>query len=215
MKKGFTLIELLVVIAIIAILAAILFPVFARAREKARQASCESNLKQIALAIHMYTQDYDGDFPAHWIIDNSVSPAYECWPDVVQPYIKNSQVFICPSNKSVPRGMHQMTTYGLNDPHVTPDVSYAQGTVTMDRIKSPATVILGGDTWDTVNLCSCPSMFCPLCDAAYAPRSYSVGSPHNDGLNIAFVDGHVKWMQQSVVIQVPTTTSDMWGHFNQ
>ena len=66
MRKGFTLIELLVVIAIIAILAAILFPVFARAREKARQASCQSNLKQLTLAMLMYVQDYDEKFPMYW-----------------------------------------------------------------------------------------------------------------------------------------------------
>ena len=72
MRKGFTLIELLVVIAIIAILAAILFPVFAKAREKARQASCESNLKQLALGMLMYAQDYDEKLPANW------GPA--CWP---------------------------------------------------------------------------------------------------------------------------------------
>ena len=108
-----------------------------------------------------------------------------------------------------------MTTYGINDPHVAPDSSPANGTVTMDRIKSPASVILAGDSWDTVNLVSCPSLFCPACFPTFEPRTYAIGSPHNDGLNLAYVDGHVKWMQQSVVIQVPTTTSDMWGHFNQ
>lgn len=97
-RHGFTLIELLVVIAIIAILAAILFPVFARAREKARSASCLSNMKQLALAFAMYTSDYDGCFPSVYDDnpkgfngDNRV-----IWADKVYPYVKNRQIFACP-----------------------------------------------------------------------------------------------------------------------
>jgi prepilin-type N-terminal cleavage/methylation domain-containing protein/prepilin-type processing-associated H-X9-DG protein len=122
MRRGFTLIELLVVIAIIAILAAILFPVFARAREKARQTSCLSNLKQIGLAIHMYVQDYDemypnsriapgsqpgwGDYaqlvanpPGLYIITERTNQGY---PTLLQPYIKNMQIFWCPSDSGGP-----------------------------------------------------------------------------------------------------------------
>ena len=93
-KRGFTLIELLVVIAIIAILAAILFPAFARARENARRASCQSNLKQIGLGIMQYTQDYDERLPAGRTHDGT---AWIGWHSVVQPYIKSTQVFRCPS----------------------------------------------------------------------------------------------------------------------
>ena len=86
--KGFTLIELLVVIAIIAILAAILFPVFARARENARRSSCQSNLRQITLGIKQYVQDYDEKFPPVQPNSNAYG-----WADTLQPYIRNEQVF--------------------------------------------------------------------------------------------------------------------------
>ena len=104
MRRGFTLIELLVVIAIIAILAAILFPVFAKAREKARQASCMSNLKQIALGLLMYVQDYDERMPFVKILyPGHADPTEDPVDDplapmtVLNPYIKNNQIFVCPS----------------------------------------------------------------------------------------------------------------------
>src|SRR3954452_20704282 len=94
-RRGFTLIELLVVIAIIAILAAILFPAFAQAREKARQASCLSNQKQVALGVLMYVQDFDETFPMSASLQrpNTVISVY----DVVAPYLKNTGIFNCPS----------------------------------------------------------------------------------------------------------------------
>ncbi len=97
-NPGFTLIELLVVIAIIAILAAILFPVFAQARAQARKASCTSNFRQQALGIMMYIQDYDLRYPI-----NSYSNSYDAnddqmWSNIVQPYLKNYQIFACPSD---------------------------------------------------------------------------------------------------------------------
>src|SRR4028118_560172 len=107
--RGFTLIELLVVIAIIAILAAILFPVFARARENARRASCQSNLKQIGLGVMQYIQDYDEKFPPTYVsLDGAAgytapavntTPAANAdqgWAQIIQPYMKSTQLLQCP-----------------------------------------------------------------------------------------------------------------------
>ncbi len=95
--RGFTLIELLVVIAIIAILAAILFPVFARARKKAFQASCQSNLKQLALGFAMYVSDYDETYPISQCNWDFTSPAlHGYWMFAIYPYVKNAQLFWCP-----------------------------------------------------------------------------------------------------------------------
>ena len=110
-RAGFTLIELLVVIAIIALLAAILFPVFARARENARRATCQSNLKQLALGFHMYSQDYDDQFPTGSI--NQIAQSYSGgvgWGGQIYPYIKSGGVFICPD---VTDGSN--VTYGYNE----------------------------------------------------------------------------------------------------
>jgi prepilin-type N-terminal cleavage/methylation domain-containing protein/prepilin-type processing-associated H-X9-DG protein len=92
--RGFTLIELLIVIAIIAILAAILFPVFSRARENARRSSCQSNLKQLGLGIMQYTQDYDERMPRSQYLDDG----NDSWKDNIYAYVKSTQVFSCPSN---------------------------------------------------------------------------------------------------------------------
>src|SRR5512142_1907301 len=101
-RRGFTLIELLVVIAIIAILAAILFPVFAQAREKARGVSCLSNFRQLGTAFQMYLQDYDEVVLPRYRACPSTGPAATpnaplLWTDTIQPYVKNKQIFICPS----------------------------------------------------------------------------------------------------------------------
>jgi len=117
LRSAFTLIELLVVIAIIAILAAILFPVFAQAREKARQAACASNQKQIGMAILQYVQDYDDAYPMA-IYGTSASATSVSWPTLAQPYLKNTQVFVCPSEKGEsvgnPPGASFPVTYAYN-----------------------------------------------------------------------------------------------------
>src|SRR5262245_25612429 len=110
-RRGFTLIELLIVIAIIALLAAILFPAFATAREKAREAKCASNLKQIYFAYRLYAQDFDGRFP---MTVNKGSSLYrrlsdpQSVPALMAPYIKNDQIWMCPS------GDPSLEQYGVN-----------------------------------------------------------------------------------------------------
>jgi prepilin-type N-terminal cleavage/methylation domain-containing protein/prepilin-type processing-associated H-X9-DG protein len=99
-KSAFTLIELLVVIAIIAILAAILFPVFARARENARRASCQSNLKQLGLSMAQYLSDFDSRYPPYFNYATSWSGAGSQdmgWAQIIEPYVKSAQLFYCPS----------------------------------------------------------------------------------------------------------------------
>jgi prepilin-type N-terminal cleavage/methylation domain-containing protein len=125
---GFTLIELLVVIAIIAILAAILFPVFARVREKARQSSCGSNLRQVQLAIAQYTQDYDERHPATWFGPQwDAYPGYYQWEEAVLPYVKNDQLFVCPSASAI-RYVPDTTPNQVDTPsYPDPDYPFPRG----------------------------------------------------------------------------------------
>jgi len=113
-RFAFTLIELLVVIAIIALLAAILFPVFARARENARKASCQSNEKQLGLAFQQYAQDYDETFPVTMYSPGNDTPRGAGWGSLVYPYVKSVQVYICPSDTTILGG--GLTVGGANQP---------------------------------------------------------------------------------------------------
>jgi prepilin-type N-terminal cleavage/methylation domain-containing protein/prepilin-type processing-associated H-X9-DG protein len=206
-RKGFTLIELLVVIAIIAILAAILFPVFARAREKARQASCSSNLKQIALSEMMYVQDYDERThpPVIYAGASSFEPGLGCsgcfqryeagannpnapaWRPL-GPYIKNTQIWYCPTQND---GYWQ--SYGWNRGVESRKQS---------QIKYPAKAVMFADKnengWGGGWLPLGPNV-CYSCDqaggnAAIAQqRPHWLGEPHNGGFNTALMDGHVKF----------------------
>jgi prepilin-type N-terminal cleavage/methylation domain-containing protein/prepilin-type processing-associated H-X9-DG protein len=124
--RGFTLIELLVVIAIIAILAAILFPVFAQAREKARQTTCLSNLKQIGTGLTMYAQDYDEMLPGSKVYANPGHPLYKTygwalWVPIIDPYVKNKPVYNCPSG---PHGAAD--TFGPSTDHFVVNLGYSE-----------------------------------------------------------------------------------------
>jgi prepilin-type N-terminal cleavage/methylation domain-containing protein/prepilin-type processing-associated H-X9-DG protein len=162
-SKGFTLIELLVVIAIIAILAAILFPVFARARENARRASCMSNMKQIGLGLMQYTQDNDEKYPsAYFYKDNAGDTnGYIHWSGATRPYVKSDQLFVCPSDMNgglLPTNPHDPTysnAWNGMDAQV-PRISYTANAAIMPRKRStndgPNTVALAAieDTAGTI-----------------------------------------------------------------
>jgi prepilin-type N-terminal cleavage/methylation domain-containing protein/prepilin-type processing-associated H-X9-DG protein len=203
MKRGFTLIELLVVIAIIAILAAILFPVFAKAREKARQTSCLSNEKEIVLALLMYVQDYDERFPHCW--NGPAVPGVRgqtClgWQHVVQPYIKNSQIMKCPSyptNGWNPSDNQEPNNFGYAWDYVYPtygaNYNYIVGVWrALAEIAKPSETILISELWGD-NVERAPS------DQYYAGGS-NIRASHNDGLNLGFCDGHAKWMKLTTLL---------------
>jgi prepilin-type N-terminal cleavage/methylation domain-containing protein/prepilin-type processing-associated H-X9-DG protein len=146
-KRGFTLIELLVVIAIIAILAAILFPVFARARENARRASCVSNVKQIMLGVMQYTQDYDEKYPPSYTYTPAISGV---WYTYTQPYLKSAQIFKCPSDSN--NDLATMSALGDGNGYV---VSYAANfylggdipvsIASLSSVQSPSTTVYMSD----------------------------------------------------------------------
>lgn len=196
-KKGFTLIELLVVIAIIALLAAILFPVFARARENARKSSCSNNLKQIGLGIAQYVQDYDETMPGH----NMQNGRY--WADIVMPYIKSNQLFDCPSRtgtKYTPLTNNTLS-YGANitgwnpgypsPPFSVPD----QGVFTnVADIVKPSQTVACADTNGTFEIGSDNGTPGAI-SGTIGQRTMLQGSMrerHLETINVLWCDGHVK-----------------------
>ena len=198
-RKGFTLIELLVVIAIIAILAAILFPVFARAREKARQTSCLNNAKELALAHMMYLQDYDEELVPAYISYAAGGGGAVIWPNLLYPYIKNGQVFCCPSAS---KGAYPDYTYWVALAGVTYPLSYginrsvylryAYWGVKLPDVKYPAeTIVIAESDW-THGPADYGGSNSYRIAAGYHP-SFFIPARHNGGANIAFADGHAKW----------------------
>ena len=222
MRRGFTLIELLVVIAIIAILAAILFPVFAKAREKARQTSCLSNMRQIGTGTQMYAQDYDGRWaPAPTVradsVGWSVTLAALAPQSLLMPYVKNIQVFACPSRSDTGpwyQGGHPM--WGGNaypDEFAGKSLGYGPGqvatpSIALDSLDKPAEVVAWADTVYPTSLggdhCfAYPRLAYP--DACHADTYFAANpgkdcTAHNGGSNLAFFDGHAKWMSASEIM---------------
>ena len=203
-RRGFTLIELLVVIAIIAILAAILFPVFAKAREKARQSSCLSNVKQIILGVLQYCQDYDERLPlgtSYWYAPGGGGAATRAdplgWFDCLQPYVKNAQIFACPSDstntQTTPwdalRGGAPTLSYCAN-------MNYEQFNFLAIGTFADASKyvwLFDSDAYYTY-------WYQPT-DTSLAATSYrpwlSAAWRHNDGCNMGFLDGHGKWVSKT------------------
>ncbi len=197
-RNGFTLIELLVVIAIIAILAAILFPVFARAREKARQTACLSNVKQIGTALMMYLSDYDDVMPQYLVLSGrpdslpDIGYDYTAWQDRLYPYVKNTQVFVCPSGGSyrgTPREYHG--SYGGNYRYVFSH--WSDWVCTLGQFERPA------ETFAVVEAKSYITRYDPGIPSSSGGYWGQVESRHNDTNNVLFLDGHAKALNHSVV----------------
>ncbi len=190
--RGFTLIELLVVIAIIAILAAILFPVFARAREKARQTSCLSNVKQIVLAALMYAEDYDENYPAY-SIDGTYPYSNGTWVGVwyklIEPYLKNQQILACPSysfRRAEGAADADTSGYGWNRHIITTD---GWSRCAMADFEHPSQTVLTADAGGNSNYRIYHQAYYSSCSSS----STYVDPRHNGGANVGLMDGHAKW----------------------
>jgi len=210
-RRGFTLIELLVVIAIIAILAAILFPVFARAREKARQSSCLNNLKQLGLGFEQYLNDWDGGYPfagaagqprgwvlapQHWVIDVRKGSLYQ--------YVRNERVYVCPSE--TPRG--QVTnnsptflSYSMNDEFFTHGTSYhmEDDPLTQSDVYDPAETILLMEENEMTSVGGQG-----LNDGTFWRRNENdyPANRHNGGGNWLMADQHAKWYKSDAILDL-------------
>ncbi|MBI5835578.1 MAG: DUF1559 domain-containing protein [Armatimonadetes bacterium] len=211
-RRAFTLIELLVVIAIIAILAAILFPVFAKAREKARASSCMSNMKQMGLAVMQYVNDYDENYPLGRVRAGGVANTGN-WAQIIQPYIKSTQVFSCPSNSagrnlilpdSDPNGPKISGCY-LGNHRI---MQLMPGTPQdMASVKTPANKIMileGTSTgWPT-------GLHADWQAASDTRIRDTTFSGHMQMANYAFCDGHVKALKPTMLM----SSTNMIGYFN-
>jgi prepilin-type N-terminal cleavage/methylation domain-containing protein/prepilin-type processing-associated H-X9-DG protein len=215
-RHGFTLIELLVVIAIIAILAAILFPVFARAREKARQSACQSNLKQVGLAAQMYAQDYDETMVRAWRLTNDYNGT--TWADMLMPYMKNLQMLDCPSSgiKTVLLSTtwggqvvkRDQLSYAINSAcwggragsASGPVVTYPNG-IAMARIAAPAET---GLVTDFTGIFEAAAQY--DVPSTYTAVPVSGAYRHNEQSNVLFCDGHVKSMNQGSLVATHTVS---------
>ncbi|MEO7718380.1 MAG: DUF1559 domain-containing protein [Capsulimonas sp.] len=213
-NSGFTLIELLVVIAIIAILASILFPVFAKVREKARQTSCASNLKQLGLGIMQYNQDNDETNP--YAFGNDKHPD-ATWCSQIMPYVKSVGVFACPDD-TYSRGATdldafynpiagqapQITSYSITLGWGDWGGDWSASNTKLAGITSPATTIVLSERWNAYHFVKVDWAQDNWCSSGEYLNGQNGGpaaaTGHSGGSNYAFCDGHVKWLRYEQTI---------------
>jgi prepilin-type N-terminal cleavage/methylation domain-containing protein/prepilin-type processing-associated H-X9-DG protein len=210
-RRGFTLIELLVVIAIIAILAAILFPVFAQARAKARQTACLSNMKQLGTGLMMYTQDYDEVLPGNanksaeavglplGFMDNG---SVRNWAKSLMPYVKNLGIWKCP--EAPPRRLTASPGYNYSDDQGAGNTNYYLNGIPADRslavIPTPADIVFLHETSVQTRTCQVRPRLTSLTATTFTEANTATYDLlHNEGANLLFCDGHAKWQKKSAI----------------
>ena len=199
-RSGFTLIELLVVIAIIAILAAILFPVFARARAKAQQNNCLSNVKQIMLGAIMYASDYDEKFQNCDGSGAGCVGSQAAWAAQLLPYIKNTQILQCPSASGA-------ANYSCGTTVATLDYMFNNqvGNISSSYINQPSSclAVLEGARGSGFSWCGYADY-----NTIKGNQTYYGVNRHNEGGNYSFVDGHAKWLKPTAIGRTAVLNTD-------
>jgi prepilin-type N-terminal cleavage/methylation domain-containing protein/prepilin-type processing-associated H-X9-DG protein len=209
-RPGFTLIELLVVIAIIAILAAILFPVFAQARSKARQSACLSNMKQLGTGLMMYAQDYDETLPLNDYIGNGLAPllgwrdprAGDSWCSGIYPYVKNLQIYVCPEAVTHPDPKSPWRSPDqLEDGAVSYLMNYLTRGLPLAAVPAPADLIFLHEGEWRWRVAHCRPRPTSPSSRMYTEINYwFYDNRHNAGANLLFSDGHAKWRKKAAIL---------------